>query len=129
MSFEEVAFPRGCKSMLEYADRNTIYKKATPIQVRGALLYNHHLKQMKLDQRYPLINEGDKVKFCYMKLPNPIRENVIAVPSTLPRQMGLDQYIDYNLQFDKAFVEPMKTILDAIGWQTEKRASLDAFWS
>jgi hypothetical protein len=64
-----------------------------------------------------------------MRTPNPVRENVFACPSTLPRQLGLDQYIDYDMQFDKSFVEPIKTILDAIGWQVEKRATLDAFWS
>lgn len=129
LPFEDVAFPRGCKGLTEYGDSNTIYRKATPIQVRGALVYNHLLKQKKLDQRYQLIQEGDKIKFCYMKLPNPIRENVIACQGNLPRQLGLDQYIDYDTQYDKAFVEPIKTILDAIGWRVEKKASLDNFWS
>ena len=129
LPFEDVAFPRGCKNLSEYVDRDTVYKKATPIHVRGALLYNKMLKDKKLEQRYPLINNGDKIKFCYMKTPNPMRENVFASPGTLPRQFGLDQYIDYNTQFDKSFVEPIKTILDAIGWQVEKRANLDSFWS
>lgn len=129
LTFEEVAFPRGCKSLAEYSDLNSIYRKATPIHVRGALLYNHVLKAKKLDKRFPLINEGDKIKFCYMKLPNPIRENVFACPNTLPRQLGLDQFIDYDMQFEKAFLEPIKTILDAIGWQTEKKNTLDEFWS
>lgn len=128
LPFEEVAFPRGCKGLSEYKDANSIYRKATPIHVRGALLYNHMLKQKKLEQRFPLIQEGDKIKFCYMRLPNPIRENVFACPSTLPRQLGLDQYIDYDLQYDKAFVDPIRTILDAIGWRVEKKASLDDFF-
>jgi DNA polymerase elongation subunit (family B) len=129
MSFEEVASPRGCKNMGEYSDANTIYRKATPIHVRGALLYNNFLKQKKLDNRYPLINDGDKIKYCYMKMPNPLRENVFAVPGTLPRQLALEKYIDYNLQYDKVFVEPLKTILDAIGWRVEKKATLESFWS
>lgn len=128
LPFEEVAFPRGCKSLADYSDLNSIYKKATPIHVRGALLYNHVLKQKKLNQRFPLIQEGDKIKFCYMKLPNPVRENVFACPNTLPRQLGLDQFIDYDMQFDKAFVEPIKTILDAIGWQIEKKVSIEDFF-
>ena len=128
LPFEDVAFPRGCKGLSEYRDLNTIYRKATPIHVRGALLYNNLLKQKKLDQRFPLIQEGDKIKFCYMKLPNPIRENVFACPGTLPRQLGLDQYIDYDMQYDKAFVDPIRTILDAIGWRVEKSASLEDFF-
>jgi hypothetical protein len=129
LPFEDVAFPRGCRSLAEYSDRDTVYRKATPIHVRGALTYNHLLKQRKLDQRFPLINEGDKIKFCYMKVPNPTRENVFAVPNALPPQLALDQFIDYDMQFDKAFVEPIKTILDAIGWRVEKKANLDSFWS
>jgi DNA polymerase elongation subunit (family B) len=128
LPFEDVAFPRGCKGLSEYRDLNTIYRKATPIHVRGALLYNHVLKSKKLEQRFPLIQEGDKIKFCYLKLPNPIRENVVACPGTLPRQLGLDQYIDYDMQYDKSFVEPIKTILDAIGWRVEKSASLEEFF-
>ena len=129
MPFEDVAFPRGCKGLSDYSDLNTIYRKATPIHVRGALLYNWVLKKNKLDQRYQMIQEGDKIKFCYMKLPNPINENVLACPSTLPKQLGLDSYIDYDTQYDKSFVEPIKTILDAIGWRVEKKASLDEFFS
>lgn len=129
LPFEDVAFPRGVKGMSNYSDLNTIYRKATPIHVRGALLYNHVIKQRKLDQRFPSIQEGDKIKFCYLKMPNPIRENVFACPNTLPRQLGLDQYIDYTTQYEKTFIEPIRTILDAIGWQVEKKATLEAFWS
>jgi DNA polymerase elongation subunit (family B) len=129
LPFEDVAFPRGCKSLLEYSDPHTIYKKATPIHVRGALLYNKVLRDRQLDKRYQLIQDGDKIKFCYLRLPNPIRENVIACPNTLPRQLGIDQYIDYELQFQKAFVEPIKTILDAIGWQVERVATLDQWFA
>ena len=133
LPFEDVAFPRGCKNLNDYRDPNQIYKKgagvSTPIHVRGALLYNWLLKQKKLDQRYPLIQDGDKIKFCYMKVPNPLRENVFACPGNLPRQLGLDQYIDYDTQFEKSFVEPIKTILDSIGWRVEKKASLDDFFS
>lgn len=133
LPFEDVAFPRGCKDLSKYSDPNMIYKKgsegATPIHVRGALLYNWFIKQKKLDQRYQKIQDGDKIKFCYMKLPNPLRENVFACPNTLPRQLGLDQYIDYDLQFEKSFVEPIKTILDCIGWRVEKKASLDDFFN
>ena len=129
LPFEDIAFPRGCKNMQEYADLNSIYRKATPIHVRGALVYNHMLKQKKLDSRFQVVQNGDKIKFCYMKLPNPLRENVVSCPGTLPRQLGLEQYIDYDVQFDKAFVEPIKTILDAIGWRVEKKSSLESFFS
>ena len=128
LPYEEVAFPRGVKRLEKYTSKTETYVKATPIHVRGALLYNKLLREKKMDGRYPLIKSGDKIKFCYMKMPNPLRENVIACPGNLPRQFGLDRYIDYDLQYEKAFVEPLKTILDAIGWNVEKKTTLDSFF-
>jgi DNA polymerase elongation subunit (family B) len=128
MSFEDVAFPRGCKNLSKWTDARDIYKSGTPMHVRAALTYNNLLKKEKLQTRYPLIQDGDKIKFCYMKLPNPFRENVIACQNNLPKQLDLDKYIDYDLQYTKSFVEPIKIILDAIGWQVEKVNTLDQFW-
>jgi len=90
-------------------------------------MYNHLINNKKIDRVQP-INDGDKVKFCYLKLPNPSRENVIAAPNTLPRQLQLDKYIDYDMQYNKSFVDPMKTILDAIGWDIEKKQTLEDFF-
>ena len=104
-----------------------IYKKGTPIHVRGALMFNHMLNKYSLDRFQPVQN-GDKVKFCYLKVPNPSMENVIACPNQLPTALGLDQYIDYDMQYTKSFVDPMKTILDAIGWEIEHRATLEDYF-
>lgn len=129
LEFEEVAFPRGIHGIDKYADKQSVYKSGCPMHVRAALLYNKLVIDKKLENKYALIKESDKIKFCYLKMPNPLRENVIAAPDSLPRQFGLNQYIDYETQFDKAFLEPLKTILNAIGWQTEKQNTLDAFFS
>jgi DNA polymerase elongation subunit (family B) len=124
---EEVAFPRGISNVTGYRSKEFIYQKGTPIHVRGSLLYNHHLKLLGLDKRNTLIRNGDKIKFVYLKIPNQIRENVISFPDRLPAELGLHRYIDYDLQFEKSFLEPLKIILDSIGWQTEDRGSLEAF--
>lgn len=129
MPFEEVAFPRSCNNMSEYVDSASIYKKGTPIHVRGALLYNYLIKQKKLTDRLPKIMNSDKIKFAYMKLPNPIRENVFSTPGEMPSEFALDKYIDYDLQFEKAFIDPIKNILEAIGWELEERSTLKRFWS
>jgi len=129
MPFDEVAFPRSCNNMGDYVDSSSIYKKGTPIHVRGALLYNHLLKEKKLTDKLPKIMNSDKIKFAYMKLPNPIRENVFSTPGEMPRELALDKYIDYDLQFEKAFIDPLKNILDAIGWELEERSTLRKFWS
>ena len=129
MEFEEIAFPRGINGVEKYADPKNVYAMRTPVHVRAALLYNKLVKDNKLDNKYQLIRNSDKIKFCYLKLPNPIRENVIGAPSSLPRQFGLNKYIDYDMQCEKAFLEPLKTILHVIDWSHEKQNTLDAFWS
>jgi DNA polymerase elongation subunit (family B) len=125
---EDISFPRGLNGLKDYADSVIMYKKGTPIHVKGAILYNHYLVKMGLDKKYPKIQEGEKVKFTYIKQPNPFKDMVISYPGRLPVEFGLQQYIDYDLQFDKAFIEPIKVVLDCMGWTTEKRNSLESFF-
>ena len=127
LSPDKIAFPRGVTSVSDYGDRTLVYKKGTPIHVRGSLLYNHHIKGKALDKKYQLINNGDKVKFIYLYVPNSIQENVIAFPDFLPEELELHKYIDYNLQFQKTFIDPIEIILDAIGWSAEPKADLQQF--
>ena len=128
LPFEDVAFPRGISNLNKYVDGKS-YKKGTPIHVRGAIIFNEMLNEYNLKGQYQEIFTGEKIKFCYLKLPNPARENVISVASALPKQLGIDKYIDYEKQFSKSFIEPMKTITDAIGWKLEKVVTLEDFWN
>ena len=125
---EDISFPRGLNGLKDYADSVIMYKKGTPIHVKGAILYNHHLVKMGLDKKYPKIQEGEKVKFTYIKQPNPFKDMVISYPGRLPVEFGLQEYIDYDLQFEKAFIEPIKVVLDCMGWTTEKQNSLESFF-
>ena len=126
---EEISFPRSINDVNKHKSSSTLYCKGTPIHARGAILYNHLIKEKKLDKKYAKIQNGEKIKFCYLKLPNPIRENVISYIQEFPKEFGLDKYIDYDLQFSKAFLEPMKVILDAINWKVEKTVNLESFFS
>jgi len=126
---EDIAFPRSASDVVKYQAHSTIYAKGTPIHIRGALLYNHYVKKHKLDNKYSLIQNGEKIKFCYLKKPNVIHENIISFIQDFPHEIGLDKYIDYDLQFDKAFLEPLKIILDAIGWNVEKTVNLELFFT
>lgn len=126
---EAVAFPRGVSDIDKSADPRTIYGKGTPYHVRGSLLYNHNIKRLGLQNRYELIQNGEKIKFVALRIPNPIQENVIAFPLILPKEFNLHQYVDYETQFNKSFVEPLKTFTDAIGWSIEPRATLDEFFA
>jgi len=123
-----ISFPRSISNVKKYECRTFIYSKGTPIHVRGALLFNHYITDKKLTNKYSLINNGEKIKFCYLKEPNPLRENVISFIQDFPKELNLDKYIDYDLQFNKSFVEPVKTILDAIGWSVEKTVNLEMFF-
>ena len=126
---EEISFPRGMNGLATYSDAMTLYKKGTPIHVKGAILYNHNLKQLDLTKKYPLIQEGEKIKFTYLKMPNPFKDTVISYPSRLPTEFGLDKYVDYDLQFNKAFLEPIKVILDCMKWSVEKTNNLEDFFN
>jgi len=126
---EQISFPRSVSDVVKYKGSSEIYIKGTPIHCRGALLFNHYIKKNKLDNKYSLIKNGEKIKFCYLKKPNPMHENVISFIQDFPKELDIDKYIDYDLQFEKSFVEPLKAILDAIGWNVEKTVNLELFFS
>ncbi len=127
LPYEEVASPRGMNGLDKYSDKSTTYKLGCPIHVKGALIYNKLLKQKGLKGLEPIYN-GTKVKFAYLKLPNPTHEAVIATPGHLPKELGLDDYIDRNMQFEKSFLEPVKSLLDVIGWEYEPKSTLEDFF-
>ena len=129
LSPEEVSFPRTVSDVDKFKSSASIYAKGTPIHSKGALIYNFYVKKAKLDQKYPIIKNGEKVKYCYLKLPNPIRETVITFIQQFPHDLDLAKYVDYETQFDKAFMKPLKSIMDVIGWKTEKVNTLESFFS
>lgn len=125
---EAVAFPRGVNNLKQYSDAASIFKKGTPIAVRGALMHNHMLETLKLKRKYNVIMDAEKVKFLYLKEPNPSGGNVISFVGQIPKEFGLHNYVDYRTQFEKTFLDPITSILDVIGWKSEKQETLDSFF-
>ena len=126
---EDISFPRSVNGLSEYADESSIFRKGTPIHVKGALVYNHLLKEHNLTKKYQLIQEGEKIKFVYLKQPNPFNNNTLAFLSVIPKKFEATAFIDYDLQFEKAFLEPLDIILSTINWSSEKIESLEDFFS
>ena len=131
LPFEDIAFPRSLSDLNKYDSNNEetlVLAKGTPIHVRGGLLYNHLIRKGGLEKRYQTIKDGEKIKFCYLKEPNGTGQNVISIINNLPPEFALEKFIDYDTQFSKAFIEPIRVILDVIGWKTEKVVTLEDFW-
>ena len=128
--FEDIAFPRSISDLNKYTKKGDglIIPKGTPMHARGALVFNHLLEENNLTKKFEKIKDGEKIKFCYMKMPNPSRQNVLSIVSTLPQAFEMEKYIDYELQFDKAFIQPLRAILDAVGWEVEKTNNLMDFF-
>lgn len=127
---EAIAFPRSVHGMNKYADKDNIYKKSTPIAVKGALIYNYYLNQLKIGKKYKKIIEGDKIKFLHLKKPNPLggmlgQDQIVSFVNVLPKEFELHEYIDYNTQFQKSFIDPLTSILDTIDWTSEKTNTLE----
>ena len=124
MGIEEISFPRGVNGLDKYYGET----KKVPIHVRGSLLYNKLILDKDLENRYELIKNGEKIKFCYLKEPNEVKSHVIAFPGTLPRELGLHEYIDKDIQFDKAFRSPVQALADACEMNiSDQRSILDFF--
>jgi len=128
MNAELISFPRSCNNLAKYSHASSVFIKGTPMHVKGALIYNHQVKQFKLTNKYPLIQEGDKIKFIKLLEPNPFKFDVISYITKLPSEFKLKDYIDYNIQFQKTFLDPLSFILNSIGWSYEKKASLESFF-
>lgn len=124
LPFDEVAFTRGVKKIEKYW-KNGRFEGSTPIHVRGCVIYNEMLRRFNLLHKYETIANGEKIKFAYLKKPNPAKDYVISCPNGLPKELKMDNYIDYDMQFEKGYLSPIESITKTIGWQVEKIATLE----
>lgn len=124
-----IAFPRGINNIEKYYDSVTVVKSGCPIQVRAAILHNNFIKSKKLENKYPLIQDGDKIKFVYLKMPNTIKQNVIAWIGKFPPEFMLDKYVDYDIMYGKVFIEPLNSMLDSLEWHLKEKIDIRSFFN
>ena len=128
LNAEDIAFPRSVNGIKTYGDPMKIFTKGTPMHCRGALVYNYHLRDKKLTNRYPLIKEGEKIKYIFLKVPNTIQQDVLSFISEMPKELDLHKYIDYDTQFEKAFLDALQILIQPLGWKVKQSASLEDFF-
>ena len=124
---EDIAFPRSVNGLRKFKSDTNVYSKGCPLHVRGTLLYNFYVAKKKLENKYPLVQEGEKIKYIFLKVDrhNPINENVLSFLNTFPRELGLEHCLDRKAQFQKSFLDPLQIITKVIGWETEKTSTLE----
>ena len=129
LTAEEIAFPRSANNIGKFKDPTTLYRKSTPLHIRGSIMFNHYLKEKDVLHKYNAINNGEKVKYVYLIIPNPTGENVMSFINIFPKEFGLNRFVDYDRMFTKGFLDPLKAILTTIGWSTERTNTLESFFT
>ena len=130
---EDIAYPRSVNGLKKFKGESSLFGKHAPIHCKGAILYNHLLHKEKLTHKYPFIQEGDKIKFVHMKIPNIYQSTSMSFMTQLPKEFDIQDKIDYDTQFEKSFVEPLKFITDKIQWKLDKsygtQGTLEGFFT
>ena len=120
ISLDEISITKSVKELSKYADDEKIYTKGCPMHFRAALLYNHYLEKFNLTTTYEKIQQNDKLMYVKLKTPNPIKENVIAYKTEIPKEFGLDGFYDSDKQFDDNYKNGVDSILESLGWRTNQ---------
>jgi len=129
---KEIAFPRSVNGIDKWSDSSSIYRKGSPMHIKGVILYNYLLKDRKLTHKYPVINEGEKIKYVLLKQPNRLGSNVLSFMTKLPKELNINQYIDYDTMFEKSFIEPLMFIINQVKWNIDRsygtQSTLESFF-
>ena len=129
LELNDISFPTGVSDIEKWKDSNDSWISRTPIHVKAAITYNNLLLKHKLNTKYPLIRNGDKIKYIYLKQPNPMRSTAIAFISQLHKEFNIEQYIDRETQLQKTFIDPVKSFTDILNWNIKKTLQLDTLFS
>lgn len=126
----QIGKPSGVNGLRKYSMKGPqIYVQSRcPRHVKAALVYNYHLDRMTLKASYPSIGEGGKARYVELKVPNPLHQEVVSFVDELPREFGVDSYIDYDKMFYLTFLKPLDRLCASCGWTTKKVNTLADFF-
>jgi DNA polymerase elongation subunit (family B) len=129
---EDIAYPRSCNGVQKFRGESQLFAKGAPIHVKGAILYNHLVNKQKLENKYPLIQEGDKIRFLHLRQPNVFQSSAFSFMTEVPKELDIAGKIDYDMQYEKSFVEPLKVITEKMNWLIDSsygvQGSLEEFF-
>jgi len=129
---EDIAYPRSCNGIQRWSGDSQLFRKGAPIHVKGAILYNHLVEKNKLQDKYPIIQNGDKVRFLHLQQPNIYQSSAFSFITSMPKELDIFGKKDYDTQFDKSFVEPLRFITTKINWWIDDsygtQGTLDGFF-
>ena len=130
---EEIAYPRSCNGLQKWTADHNLFRKGAPIHVKGGILYNYLLDKHKLGNKYPKIMNGDKIKFINLKTPNLYQSTAFSFITEFPKELDIRELIDYDSQFEGAFLSPLQFITDKIKWKIDgsygEQMSLEDFFN
>ncbi len=90
------------------------YISGTDAEVKGALLYNYLLnRNPEHKKKYSLIQQGNRVKWYYLKRPYGEVETFAFHPDAFPDEFAPE--ISINTQFEKLVLAPINNVVEALG--------------
>lgn len=127
---QNIAFPRGVNNIEKWVDDTSgLPISGCPIHVRASLVFNKFLSDKGIVDIEP-IRSGDKIKYVYLKKGNPLNSHVVGFINFVPTELEtiIMKYIDYDTQFDKTFLTPIRNFVSVVGWNPVYENTLEQFF-
>lgn len=128
LSFYDIARPSGMNGLEKYYDPVTLFKQKCPAHVKGAIVFNEWIRRNKLQDKYPLIADGEKIRWVELRLPNKLQSEVLSCSGKVPSELNIQELIDYRAQFESTFLKPVTSFARVARWSVEREHTLDGAW-
>ena len=136
---DEISSPTGVKGIWKYLKKDdenssvfSVFHKGTPVHVKAAIAYNDLVRYFKQDNKYGFINNGDKIRWVYLKT-NPLGLKVVAYkghedPPQIIKYIG--EHIDHDKIYDQALTKKLQMFYDCLDWgkPVDEEQSIERFF-